>query len=168
MFQSHCNPSAMTLHCHAELDQDVSEALPYLNATLGGDFYTVQPPSVTFRISGKLITVHSTMIAINALKDEHEADKILKWLQSEINYAWENRQFSTPRYCCTPKPQMIEVLKKLPMTNCRKCREPTCMVFAIRVTEGAKSAEQCPEVHIEARKPSRHTWPNSIWIYNLL
>ena len=36
IFNSECNPRAMTVHCFAHLNQDVSEALPYLNAELGG------------------------------------------------------------------------------------------------------------------------------------
>jgi hypothetical protein len=36
IFNSKCNPGAMTVHCFTHLDQDVSEALPYLNTVLGG------------------------------------------------------------------------------------------------------------------------------------
>jgi len=35
-----------------------------------------EPPAVSFGIHGKLITVHPREIAINALKDEEEADSI--------------------------------------------------------------------------------------------
>lgn len=146
IFRSKCNANAVTIHCHAELAQDVSEALPYLNASLGGDTYIANPPSVTFRTSGKLITVHARQIAVNALKDDQEADKILRWLQREINDAWENRHAIKPSYEGAPKPKLIEVLKKLPKTNCGKCKEATCMVFAVRVTEGVKSPEQCPDL----------------------
>ncbi len=36
IFRPECNPSFQSLHCVAHLDQDISEALPYLNAVLGG------------------------------------------------------------------------------------------------------------------------------------
>ena len=39
------------------------------------------PPAVTFRVHGKIITVHGDRIAVNALKEEEEADKILDWLK---------------------------------------------------------------------------------------
>ena len=48
-------PSAMSVNCHAHLDQDVSAALPYVNPELGGFEYIPDPPSVTFKIQGKLI-----------------------------------------------------------------------------------------------------------------
>jgi len=31
IFRAECNPQFESLHCIASLDQDVSEALPYLN-----------------------------------------------------------------------------------------------------------------------------------------
>ncbi|MDF1592056.1 MAG: hypothetical protein P1P89_11120 [Desulfobacterales bacterium] len=65
IFNSECNPGAMTVHCFAHLNQDVSGALPYLNSVLGGFEYIKAPPSVTFRTQGKLITVCGSKIAIN-------------------------------------------------------------------------------------------------------
>ncbi len=146
-----CRPEAQTLHCIAHLDQDVGAAIPYLNAVLGGSSFTKDPLSVTFRSQGKLITVHSNKIAVNALKDEEEADRILKWLQREINEAWENKDEITPSYQAAPRPQVFEILKLLPKTNCRKCGQPTCMVFAVMATEGGKGPEHCPELLEEGK-----------------
>ena len=146
IFRPECNPSFESVHCFAHLDQDVSAALPYLNAVLGGFEYIVQPPSVTFRAQGKLITVHGRKIAINALRDEAEADKILGWLKREINDAWENRGDITPSVEGLPRPRMLEILKQLPRSNCRDCGEPTCMVFAVRLAEGARGAGECPSL----------------------
>ena len=147
-----CNPSFQSLHCIAYLDQDIGEVLPYLNAVLGGFEYLKDPPAVTFRIHGKLITVHSDKIAINALKNEEEADKILQWLIREINETWEKRDQITPSYEGAPKPKVFEILKRLPKTNCRQCGFPTCTVFAAKVAEGAKGPEDCPALDEEAKK----------------
>ncbi len=152
IFNSRCNPGAMAVHCFAHLDQNVSLALPYLNAVLGGFNYVKDPPSVTFRSQGKLITVHGKKIAINALKDEAEAKKIVEWLKREINAAWENRNEIEPSYEDLPRPQVMEILKLLPKTNCRECGQPTCMVFAVTVTEGIKGAEDCPPLSLENKK----------------
>lgn len=141
---SACNPGAIAVHCFAHLDQDVGEALPYLNTVLCGFEYLQDPPSVTFKAQGKLITVHSRRIAVNALKGEAEARKIVEWLKREINDAWQNREGIVPSFKGAPRPQLIEILKRLPRTNCRACGEPTCMVFAARLAEGAKGIEACP------------------------
>ena len=118
IFRPECNPSFESLHCIAHLDQDISEVLPYLNAVLGGFEYVNDPPAVIFRSQSKFITVHGRKIAINALKDEAEADKILEWLKREINEAWETRDNIEPSYGGMPKPKVIEILKLLLKTNC--------------------------------------------------
>jgi ArsR family metal-binding transcriptional regulator len=96
-----------------------------------------------------LITVHGDKIAINALRDEAEADKILGWLKREINDTWNNHDNIDPSYEGVPKPKVIEILRLLPRTNCRECGEATCMVFAARMAEGAKGPEDCPPVNVE-------------------
>ena len=76
IFKPECNPHFESLHCFAHLENDIGEVIPYLNTVLGGTAYQKNPPSVMFQVSGRLIAIHPRKIAINALKDEHEADKI--------------------------------------------------------------------------------------------
>lgn len=152
IFNSECMPGAMAVHCFAHLDQDVSEVLPYLNTALGGFEYIKDPPSVTFKVHGKLITVHGGKIAINALKDEAKAREIVEWLKREINEAWDNRAQIRPSYDGAPRPKLTEILKLLPKTNCKACGEATCMVFAVRIMEGVKTGEDCPPLSIENRE----------------
>jgi ArsR family metal-binding transcriptional regulator len=152
IFNSECQPGAMGVHCFAHLDQDVSDALPYLNAVLGGDVYLQDPPSVTFKAHGKLITVSGQKIAINALKDEKEARKLVEWLKSEINQAWDERAEITPSYSGKKKPLLMEILKLLPKTNCKKCGQPTCMVFAAQVMDGGRGPDDCPELSDKNRE----------------
>ena len=152
IFRPECNPGFESVHCIAHLDQDISGVLPYLNAVLGGFEFVKDPPAVMFRSQGKFITLHGRKIAINALKDEAEADKILKWLKREINEVWKNRDNIEPSYEGAPKPSVIEILKLLPRTNCRECGESTCMVFAVRLADGAKGPENCPPLGDENRQ----------------
>ena len=146
-----CRREALSLHCIAHLDQDISEVLPYLNAKLGGDQFLQDPPSLTFKNQGKPITLHPQMIAINALRDEAEADKILEWLKQEINETWEKRHEIEPSFETPEKPKVLEILRLLPKTNCKECGQPTCMVFAAQVAEGGRGPEDCPRLSQEAR-----------------
>ncbi|MBN1277555.1 MAG: Fe-S cluster protein [Deltaproteobacteria bacterium] len=152
IFRAKCNPSFESIHCIAHLDRDISEALPYINSVLGGFEYFKDPPAVTFRMHGKLVTVHPKQIAINGLKDEEEANKILEWLKHEINESWEKRNEIEPCYKGAGKPKVFEILKLLPKTNCRECGETTCMVFAARIAEGAKGQEACKTLIEKNRK----------------
>ena len=152
IFRPECNPEFESLHCIAHLDQDISEVLPYLNAELGGFDYVTDPPAVIFKSHGRLISVHGDRIAINALKDETEADRILKWLVKEINSAWLKRNNITPSYEGVPRPNVVELLKYLPQTNCKECDCPTCLVFACRMAEGVKSPHDCPQIAAESQQ----------------
>jgi hypothetical protein len=44
---------------------------------------------------------------------------------------------------------LLQVLKILPKTNCRECREKTCMAFAAAVFKGEKELSLCPYVPAE-------------------
>ncbi len=46
----------------------------------------------------------------------------------------------------------FEILKLLLKTNCKKCGQPTCMVFAAQAAEGGRGAEDCPELAPENEK----------------
>ena len=150
--RAECRPGAQTVHCIARLEQHIGEVIPYLNAVLGGYTYVLEPPSVTFRSQGKLISVHDDHLAINALQDADEAEKILQWLQREINDAWEKRAEITPSFQAAPRPQVMAIVKLLPKTNCKQCGQPSCLVFASLAAEGGKGAEHCPALSPEARE----------------
>jgi ArsR family metal-binding transcriptional regulator len=151
IFKSKCNAEAKGVHCFAHLNDDVSEVLPFLNTTLGGFVYTKEPPTLTLKNYGKLITIHSQKIAVNALNDAEEAEKIVAWLQREINETWERRSEIAPSTESMRQPVLLEVLKLLPKTNCRQCNEPTCMVFATRVIEGSKDHNDCPPIDLKKK-----------------
>jgi ArsR family metal-binding transcriptional regulator len=152
IFRAKCNPSFKSLHCIAHLDQDISEVLPYLNSTLGGFGYLKAPPALTLKLQGKLITLHPRKIALNALKDDAEAEKIIEWLKREINEAWEKRAEIEPSYEGASKPKLLEILRMLPKTNCKECGQPTCMVFSTLVVEGVKGPDDCPSLDNQGRQ----------------
>jgi ArsR family metal-binding transcriptional regulator len=134
------------------LNEDIGCALPYLNTLLGADQYFTDPPELMLHHHGRIIKVGCREIAINALKDDEEAERILAWLQTEINHAWDNRETISPSYSGRRKPKLIDILKLLPKTNCRECGLPTCMVFAAQVVEGGRDANQCPALDDERRE----------------
>ncbi len=152
IFKSKCDANAQGVHCFVHLRTDIRKVLPYLNTRLGGFVYTQNPPSLSLKHYGKLLTFHPLKVAVNALKDTEEAEKIAAWIFREINETWEMRAEIVPSTESAKQPTLIEVLKLLPRSNCRKCSEPTCMVFATRVVEGVKDSNDCPEISPENAK----------------
>jgi len=149
------NPTAQHLRGFASLDADIGEVLPYLNTVFKGHLFFPEPPSLTLKFQGKLITLTSREIAINIVKDEVEAEEILAWLKREINAAWARRGEITPTFEVPTPPRVLEILKLLPQTNCRACGQPTCMVFAVQVGQGEKVPDACPGLDQEKGRKLR-------------
>jgi len=146
-----CNPNFQSLHCIAHLSEDIGEVLPYLNAELGGQ-YIMEPPSLSFKIHGRLISLHPRKIAVNALDSPEQADKILEWLKKQINDIWMRRCEIEPSFKSVATPKLLDVLRLLPKSNCKQCGQPTCTVFATQIIEGGKGPEHCPILKIEERQ----------------
>ncbi|RLA87824.1 MAG: Fe-S cluster protein [Deltaproteobacteria bacterium] len=112
---------------------------------LGGGYqFFPETPSLTLKFDGKLITLYPRQIAINIVKDESGAEAILRWLKQQINDTWDRRPDLEPSFKVALKPRILEILKILPRTNCRDCGQPTCLVFASRLSEGVGRPEDCP------------------------
>jgi len=144
------NPEAIHLRGLARLDENIEELLPYLNTVLRGHLYMREPPSLTIKYRAKLITFHPHEIAINILKDEAEAEEIVGWLVGVINDTWDKRETIKAIYEVPPQPRILEILKLLPRTNCRACGEPTCLVFASRLSNGEAAPVSCSGLDPEA------------------
>jgi ArsR family metal-binding transcriptional regulator len=140
------HPQATHLRCTAHLDADISAVFAYLNTALRGHQYFPDTPSLTLRYQDRLITLYPRKILINIVKDPEEAAEILEWLRQAINDTWEGRAQIQPSLGVTRRLDLLGTLKLLPKTNCRRCGEPTCMVFAKEVTDGKRELTECPEI----------------------
>ena len=46
----------------------------------------------------------------------------------------------------------VEIFKLLPKTNCKKCGQPTCLAFAMKLAQRQVSLDQCPDVSEESKQ----------------
>ncbi|MDA8388957.1 MAG: acetyl-CoA decarbonylase/synthase complex subunit gamma [Nitrospiraceae bacterium] len=46
----------------------------------------------------------------------------------------------------------VEIFKLLPKTNCKKCGQPTCLAFAMKLAQRQTSLDKCPDVSEEAKE----------------
>ena len=46
----------------------------------------------------------------------------------------------------------VEIFKLLPKTNCKKCGFPTCLAFAMKLSQRQATLDACPDVSEEAKK----------------
>lgn len=152
MLWSDCRANEGCLRCIAELDEDISSVLPYLNSALRGYQYTKDPLSVTLKIDGALVTVYSTQVALNNIKTEEEADRILEWLKEKVNDTWAKRHEIEPRFESRPKPSIVEILKILHHADCLECGDISCVTYAVQLAEGKTLPDACPTIPQERKE----------------
>ncbi len=139
-----CEPGAERFSAIAHLKVDISEVLPYLNATLRGAVYHKQANALTWTKGGHTIAFHANEIAASNVEDKDEAVKELEGLIALVNRTWERREKITPDFEAHQRPTPMAVFKLLPQTNCKQCGEPTCYTFALKLTVSQRKLEDCP------------------------
>jgi len=143
VFTPPCEPGAERFAARARLTIDISEALPYLNATLRGAVYMPEAKALTWKKGGHNIAFHAFEIATSNVDDREGAEKELKGLIDLVNRTWERRNEITPDQATRQRPTPMAIYKLLPNTNCRQCGEPTCYTFALRLAASQKKLAEC-------------------------
>lgn len=145
-----CDSSKEVLHGIATFAADISPVFPYVNAELGGWDYDGDNHVLLLKLSaGKWITLHAHEIAIRGARDLEESRALLAWIKGQINEIFERREHITPRYASQAGLKVMEILKLLPMTNCKACGYATCMAYAAALREGEISLNDCPPLREE-------------------
>ncbi len=144
IFRPKMDSAKETLHAIATFAVDISPALPYLNAELGGWDYDQTNQVLLLKLSdGKWITLHPQKIAIRGARDLEEGHALLAWIKGQINDIYQRWDQIAPRYVSQAGLKIMEILKLLPMTNCKLCGYAACMAFAAALREGEISLKAC-------------------------
>jgi len=141
---SDCNPSSLKVNALADLSDDISEVLPYLNTVLKALQYHHEDKFLTVKRKGHVITFWPRQIAITKLEDEKEAREVIEKLKRILNETYANKDRINPTYTSRPIPRPPEIFKLLPGKNCNECGEPTCMAFALKLVNEEVGLNQCP------------------------
>jgi len=144
VFTPPCDPGAERYAARARLTMDISEVLPYLNATLRGAVYLPEANALTWKKGRHNVAFHAYEIATSNVEDREGAQKELKALIDLVNRAWERRAEITPDYQTRQRPTPMAIHKLLPNTNCKQCGEPTCYSFALKLSISQKRLGDCP------------------------
>jgi ArsR family metal-binding transcriptional regulator len=144
VFTPPCDPGAERYAAKALLAVDISPVLPYLNATLRGAVYHHQAQALTWKKGGHNIAFHAREIATSNVVDRDVAVQELDGLVALVNRTWARRDQIEPSYATQQRPAPMTVFQLLPQTNCRRCGEPTCFNFALKLIAGQKRLSECP------------------------
>ncbi len=144
VFTPPCEPGAERFSAIARLIADISEVLPYLNATLRGAVYLPEANALTWKKGGHNIAFHAYEIATSNVEGRAGAEKELKGLVDLVNRTWERRDVITPDTTTRQRPTPLAVYKLLPNTNCKQCCESTCYSFALKLAVSQRKLIDCP------------------------
>ena len=139
--RNHCNPEWISVS--AELGDDISQVLPYLNAVIKNAVYTPEVPNLNFKIERGAISLTPQEMRVGQVTCEEDATKVLDYVKELINNTWEKRESITPIYERKESIKAKDILDFLPKTNCRDCGLPTCFAFAMALTKGQKRLKDC-------------------------
>ncbi len=144
VFTPPCEPGAERYSAVARLTTDISDVLPYLNATLRGAVYNRAAQALTWKKGGHAIAFHAYQIATSNVEDQPAAQKEIEGLIGLVNRTWERRAEITPDHETHQRPTPMAVYKLLPRTNCKQCGEPTCFRFALKLAASQRQIADCP------------------------
>ena len=151
IFTPPCEPGAERYVARARIQADISDVLPYLNATLRGAVYYSEAQALTWKKAGHNVAFHAKEIAVSNVEDRQAAAKELEGLIALVNRTWDRRGEIVPDISTRRRPPPMQVYNLLPRTNCRRCGEPTCHVFGLKLVAGQRELEECPEMLVPER-----------------
>jgi ArsR family metal-binding transcriptional regulator len=128
-----CAVNRPVVGAFVDIDTDIREVLPYLNAELGNCIYNPEMPFLRFLWSGKSVTLYPLNIGITGLADEKEAERLVEALRQLLEETWAKRADIQPSYRRGSEVKVLDVYRLLPRTNCGCCGERTCLAFAARL-----------------------------------
>jgi ArsR family metal-binding transcriptional regulator len=134
----------------AHLDGDLRPVFPYLNAILPHASYTPSAGTLTYMEGQRMIALYRQRITVAKAEEIVDGWLVLERVRRLVESTWADRERIEPSVEMRRKPPALEILRRLPGTNCRLCGEKTCVAFALRLWRGEVSVRRCVPVFTEA------------------
>lgn len=129
---------------HIELDSDIREIFPYINAVTPGARYHEQPEHIFFLFNGITCTLYPKDIIAAPFSSKEDTDAFFEQFCNFINDLDSRRHEITPDIRKYRPISVIEIFKLLPQTNCGDCGYKTCLAFAGAMRQGEATPGKCP------------------------
>lgn len=142
---SGCHPGSDSYRVLVKFENDISDALPYLNAELEQPTdYRHKEEVLLWKYRGKVYAFRPREIAVTPVLDNGEGQKVAENIIETVNNIWKRRDKITPNFeGKKPVPRLFDILKLLPGSNCKQCGFPTCMAFAAELRMDFSKSSLC-------------------------
>jgi ArsR family metal-binding transcriptional regulator len=139
-----CNPQTTSWRVNVHLEDDITEALPFLNASLETYNYYHDTKVLLWRDEGRSYAFRPHEIDIAPVENREEAQIITGKVIAMVNQIWDRRHEIVPSFeGKRPLPNLLDIYKLLPRTNCKECGYATCMAYAADLREAKAELAKC-------------------------
>jgi len=139
-----CFPGADWYRAYLHLDDDITKALPYLNAELKCAEYDHSAKILLWMNDNKKYAFRPHEIVIAPVESREEAQMLANHIISTVNDIWSRKEEIDPNFQREKaRPNVLDIYKLTPKTNCRECGL-TCMAFATALRDNPSKLSLCP------------------------
>lgn len=147
VFRPECNPSFTIVNGAAYLDEDISDLLPYLNATQAKAQYFPKSPYLKFDWQGHRVVVQGSEVRVYNFPDDRDAYRGVEEVVRLIQDVEAKKEEITPDYAPYNPPKALDLFKLMPKkSSCGKCGFTSCMAFAVALSADETELELCEEL----------------------
>ncbi len=141
-----CRPGTDRYRVVVRLEDDITEALPYLNAELepSADYHSSNEVLI-WKNGDRTYAFRPNEIAIAPVFNNEEAQELAGSIIETVNDIWKRRGSITPKFeARKPLANVLDIYRLLPGSNCGECGFPSCMAFAAELRTDPAKSSLCP------------------------
>ena len=147
MVEAGCAPGSGRYVLKVDIQNDISPVFPHLNALLNETQYDHPNCILIWREKDRAYALRPNEIQIvhaEGIYDSTKSRELVSEIVERLNGVWRDRERIAPCYTEKARPNVIDIFRLLPRTNCKQCGYSTCLVFAADLCEGKIKLESCP------------------------
>jgi DNA-binding CsgD family transcriptional regulator/ArsR family metal-binding transcriptional regulator len=131
---------------HFKFDSDIRDVFPFVNAAVAKARYQQRPLSIAFNRRGVQCTLYPREAMAAPFSSRENTITYIEELIEFLNDLYDRRNQLEPDHRLHREPvSIVDIIKTLPRTNCKKCGFSTCMAFAAALRKGETEPQACPE-----------------------
>lgn len=128
-----------------KLKSDIKSIFPYLNASISDARFYDRPECIQFYFNGIKCTLYPKELVAASFINKQAALDFFERLMDYIADLYRKRDSIQPDYRKYRPPSVIDILKLLPKSNCKKCGYATCLAFASALRKGETRPDCCTD-----------------------
>ena len=144
LVEDHHHPGSGQYGLLVSTTEDISPAMPYLNAVMDGTYYDAENCILIGNAGRRRYAFRPHEIQTGSIPEPSVAAQIAAEAIDFVNRAWRDRESISPSFSERKLPPVYSVFRLLPRVACdRPCGHSACLAFAESLRNGRAHLEQC-------------------------